>query len=409
MLSDTFYRITGPLFDRIPDISHQPPARQVSIGIAASLLLHAAILVLALLFGMLLPERALISFAKSKPKLQEIELTIIPPEPAVQLQPEAPRLVTIEEITRARPFLDSRGLAKSDRAPDGALLESDVDMIAASELPATGSAPLPSQEGRTDREFPAFATHQVTLGSAAVPFPTDVSLDSAKLVPEQQSDPRISPESSKPEPDTKQPEEKTPKPPTPAGSAPPKDTGKMNKDQIALAVKSSTIPKATPEPLRPPPPVRPVMRTTDSMTLLTTPVPRAKPQPQQSGFQPQLEKTRVEGSITNRGRNAVDAAGTPLARYKKAVNDTIGARWYHYVKDRMDLIAGGSVRISFTIQAEGKVTGIKVESNTANPAFAEVCERAVRDAEIAALPPAVAEPLLDQELDYTLTFTFHNF
>ncbi|HYR57551.1 MAG TPA: hypothetical protein VEO95_02930, partial [Chthoniobacteraceae bacterium] len=73
------YRLTAPILDRIPDISHQPKGRQISIGLAASLLFHILLLLLALLIGMILPRHLSLNFAPAKPKLEEIEVTVLPP------------------------------------------------------------------------------------------------------------------------------------------------------------------------------------------------------------------------------------------------------------------------------------------------------------------------------------------
>ena len=133
-----------------------------------------------------------------------------------------------------------------------------------------------------------------------------------------------------------------------------------------------------------------------------------------TGYQPFQEKTKIEGSITNKGKNAVDAISTPLARYKKQVNDAIGSRWYLYVRDprRMTLISTGSARVTFFISLQGEVQGIKLETNSANESFADLCIDAVRDAreqiKELKLPTDAIAPLKDGRLECSLTFTFYN-
>jgi outer membrane biosynthesis protein TonB len=422
-MRDTFYKLTDPILDRIPDISHLPARRQVTIGIGASLLFHVLLLLFALVVGLLLPKRALISFAKSKPLLQEIELTVVPPEP--ETQSEA-RLVSMEEIQSPAPFVDSRGLNASEKAPENPLFESDVNMAAASELPGTGSVPLPTQEGRTDREFTAFSTQRVLLGKTALPFPADVSLSQPNA-----PSPATPAESAPPTPAktaataplpmghaepalVKPPAPSTPMPklaklekperrakPTPE---PLKQVAKPREDEIAVANPPAPPEESSPDeaavsPLPAPRAGMPAMRTTAPVAM------QRKPQ----GYQPEQEKTRIEGSITNKGRPAVDAVGTPLARYKKAVYDAVGSRWYYYTAKKTDLIAPGSVRVSFSINEQGQVEAVKSQNNTSNPSFSDLCERAVRDAEIGAPPADLMEPLLDSRLDFTITFTFHTF
>ncbi len=379
-MRDTFYRLTAPILDRIPDISHQPKGRQVSIGLAASLLFHLLLLLLAVLFGMVLPEHGLLHFAKPKPQLEEIEIIVIPPAPA-----EETRLIPMEEIVRPTPFIDSRGLAAAEFAPEKPLFESDVDMKAASELPALGDLPLPSQDGRVDPQFPVFADTQMSLGKTVAPFSREVPMPPPPAPAE--------PETAPPTPPVPEPAVAEQKPPSPL-----KEVTKPSEDEIAIAAKPA-------EPIAPPK-VMPRMRATQPVAMLTTPAPQARTKP---GYQPQLQKTRIEGNISNRGRNAVDAAGTPLGRYKKAVNDAIGSRWYLYTAQKTTMIAPGSVRVSFSINAKGKAVGVKSEANTSNASFADLCEQAIREADIVPPPADIVEPLLDGKLDFTITFTFHTF
>jgi outer membrane biosynthesis protein TonB len=144
------------------------------------------------------------------------------------------------------------------------------------------------------------------------------------------------------------------------------------------------------------------------MAKLTTPAPRPQPQ-RQSGYQPEQEKNRIESSISNRGKSAVDSIATPMAKYRKMVNDAIGSRWYYYIHDRMDLIAFGSVRISFVIDAKGHISGMRVDANSSNQSLADVSMRAVHDAEIGPPPSDPSSPISQAPLEWTLTFTYYPF
>jgi TonB family protein len=258
-------------------------------------------------------------------------------------------------------------------------------MKAASELPALGDLPLPSQDGRNEPEFPAFASQQMSLGKTVAPFSRQ---SPAPTPPAPPAEPEKAPPQPEAEPAATVMEKS---PPTPL-----KEVAKPTEDEIALAAKQS---KAAPA-------VLPRMRATAPVAMLATPVPQSRTKP---GYQPQLQKTRIEGNISNRGRNAVDAAGTPLARYKKAVYDAVGSRWYRYTEQKTSVIAPGSVRVSFSVDEKGRVVGVKSEGNTSNPSFADLCEQAVREADIVAPPAGLTEPLLDGKLDFTITFTFHTF
>src|SRR6266446_9011949 len=56
----------------------------------------------------------------------------------------------------------------------------------------------------------------------------------------------------------------------------------------------------------------------------------------QSAYRPFKERTHISGNISNRGRSAVNALGTPLGSYQKIVQDSIGSRWLAYCEQKRD-------------------------------------------------------------------------
>jgi outer membrane biosynthesis protein TonB len=182
---------------------------------------------------------------------------------------------------------------------------------------------------------------------------------------------------------------------------------KPNNDQIAIAEKVVPKPRApsprlAPAQMQP----RPIPEPAKDLAKLITPQPRPVPVPQ-PGFQPQLEKTKIEGSISNRGKAAVDAVKTPLAVYKKQVNAAIGSRWYFYVQQRRDLISLGSAKVAYRITPQGKITDIKIMENTSNEVFALICEQSIREAEIGPPPDEATPVMIDGRLEGELTFTYY--
>ena len=392
-------RITAPLTAWIPDISAAPPRRQVTIGVIASVVLHlAAVFIVALLAGVL-PKPAVL--VQARPQPEELELQII--------LPEEPKIVAAP-VAEEKPFIDSRGMAASKPAANP-VFESDKDMTAASEKAATGELPLPSQEGRGKIDN-VFATQKALVGSVKEPPAPVLEIVPAPPAPVQP------------------PARETPVPPKPAPAAtpPPKTADKPD----AAAVAKATLDKlrevetksdreialaAKPLPPLPAPvtkldppvlPAIPIPPTAPQMAKLTTPAPLAKA-PGKPGYQPEQEKSRIEGMITNRGKNAVGAVATPLGKYKAQVYNAVGSRWLYYVKSQMDVLAIGTARVSFAVTRTGRVQDIHVDANTANASFAEVCERAIRDAEISQPPAGSLEQMRDGRLEYTITFTLYNF
>lgn len=377
-------RFTDPLTAWLPDLSRVPVQRQVTIGVVASVLLHAlGFVVMAVLAGVM-------------PKSAEV----VPPKPPEQLElqivePEQPKIVAAP-VPEEKPFIDSRGLAESKPA-EKPVFESDKDMTEASEKAAKGDLELPSQEGR-GRIDNVFETKKAEVGKVEEP-PAPVA-----------------PPPVVPEPEQATPRQEKSTPVQPAATPPPKTRDRPDAAEIAkttlerlreverkreeeIALQARELP-----PL--PPPV--AKREPQQMAKLTTPAPELKP-PAKPAYQPEREQSRVEGRITNRGKSAVSAVATPLGKYKAQVYNAVGSRWLYYVKSQMDVLAIGTARVSFVVTGEGRVRDIRVEGNTANASFAEVCERAIRDAEISQPPAGSLDQLRDGRLEYSISFTLYNF
>jgi hypothetical protein len=262
-------------------------------------------------------------------------------------------------------------------------------MRAASEKPATGDLPLPSQQGRIVPNHVEFEQKNMSLGAGAAPVAKDSPAPSPSPIPPT-TGPAEKEVKAKPATDVAAKETEGGKKPA---TLPTK--AKPSEDDIAL----QTIPSAAPKP-------KFQNRSAQQLALLTPAT--AKPAPSEdAATQAQAEKLRVEGSISNRGRNAVNAKGTPLGRYYETVGRTISSRWNFYVKDKGDLLAFGSVRTVFTIDRKGHVVRIHSEENTSNDAFATVCERAVLESQIPPPGRDLSDALADGKLDITFTFTLY--
>ena len=67
-------------------------------------------------------------------------------------------------------------------------------------------------------------------------------------------------------------------------------------------------------------------------------------------------KRAFPAASTNRGPSSVNAVGTPLGRYQKAVSDAIGSRWYYYMTEKRDLISiGTTANLQAEVDAQGRV------------------------------------------------------
>lgn len=230
--------------------------------------------------------------------------------------------------------------SKQTEQPKEKTFESNANSIGASEIAATGSMPLPSQQG-VDRNTIDLDSHRESLSN----------------------------EGAQPQP--------------------------------SVAQQS-----ATPQPSAQP---TPISKSQEFAMLTSTPTPRpsvaSTPQQAKSSYQPFKEKTRLAGSITNRGTSAVNAIGTPLGRYQKILFDAIGSRWYAYTEQRADLIKLGTTRVSFAVDRSGRVKNLKVINNDSNEAFANVCLQSILDAQLPPIPEDVANALPPEGLETEIAFT----
>lgn len=374
-------RILSPINALLPDISRVPQRRQAVGAIVASLVLHLILLLLFVGIAAMLPDGTL--------KLDEPAAALTPLEVQIVTPPDE-KLVTPEELKAAaeRPVIDSTGLTKADEAPKDSIFDSDENMKAGSDQPATGILPLPSQEGR-NLPFPQFTNQNSMLGSTKTP--------PSPAVPEPPAPPAAAPKVAEAKPKTKAQANEAKA--TPPPKAP--ESAELKPDEIAVGQKPkprTSAPELTPQSLPEAEPNR------QEMAKLTTPSP--KQTRRTPGYQEEQTKTRVEGNISNRGPRGVDAVKTPLGIYLKQVKAQIGSRWYYYLEKRRDLYATGSVRLSFAITKEGQVRNVRVHDNTSNDAFALMCQQCVIEAEIPP-PPTEAEAIMPNgQLEQDLNFNY---
>jgi outer membrane biosynthesis protein TonB len=244
-------------------------------------------------------------------------------------------------------FVETDESKQSAEPPKEKTFESNANSIGASELPATGGLPLPTQEGK-DRPTMDLETHQYSLANQGA-----------------QPQPSAAPQET----------------PSPSVAPTPRSTPISEAEQFAMLTSTPT------------PAVQPTVATT--------------PQQRRSTYQPMKEQTRLSGSITNRGAPRVSAIGTPLGRYQKLLYDAVGSHWYSYVNSDNGLISIGTARLVFAVDREGHVKNLKVVQNSSNEAFANVCLRSILEIKLPPIPEDVASTLPPDGLDEEMTFTMY--
>ena len=278
------------------------------------------------------------------------------------------------------PFMETDPSKESAEKPKEQTFESNANSIAASKLPATGDAPLPTQEGK-DRPVVNLDTHDYSL-------PTDGSkpVPQAPVAPESPPEPKAT---AAPKPTT----------PVPAPTAEPITTPEP--EQLAMLKSSPPPPITAPDETEPSPPPA-VAESAPAMA------PRPKPEVAASNYQAQKEQTRITGQLTNRGPSSVNAVGTPLGRYQKAISDAIGSRWYYYMSSKGDLVSIGTAHIEAQVDAQGHVQNLRVAENNANEAFANICLQSFQEAHIPPIPPDLIATLPDGRMSVDFFFTSYS-
>jgi hypothetical protein len=304
---------------------------------------------------------------------------------------DGPAELTLMDLSEAPPpppknpqFIETEPSKESVEKPKEQTFESNANSKAASQLPASGNLPLPSQDG-PDRPFTNLDTHDFSLqtqGSQPQPKPRETPQPESKPTAGASASPKAQPsEPPKATPDLSPPA--TPEP-----------------EQFAMLTATPPPPLKAPEEAEPSPPPDPAA----SAAPL---VPRPKPESPASSYQSQKEQTRIAGSISDRGPSSVNAVGTPLGRYQKQMYDAVGARWYKYTAEKRDLISIGTTRLTFTVDRSGRVANIKVVDNTANEAFASVCLQSVQELKLPPIPEDIASTLPSEGLQQELTFILY--
>ena len=265
---------------------------------------------------------------------------------------EKPVELTIVDLSTPPPiapknsaFMETDESKQSAEQPKEKTFESNANSIGASQLPATGGIPVPSQQGK-DRPVVDLETHQYSLGNeGAQPRPSAAPQESPK--------PSEAPQ------------------PTPISEA----------GQFAM-LRSTPTPAVRPSAVR-------------------------TPEQPRSSYRAQKEQTRLSGSITNRGASSVNALGTPLGRYQKILYDSVGSRWYYYVAKQGDLVSIGTLRLVFSVDRSGRVTNLKIVENTSNESFANVCLQSVLEMQLPPIPEDLANSLPSEGLDAEMSFTMY--
>ena len=340
----------------------QPRSERQKIlwAVFLSLLLHLVVGVSIASFG-----------DKLQPSLPEdekpVELTIVNLAP-MPTPPTGPKNT---------PFIDTTEQTETKEKT----FESNANSIAASELPALGIAPIPTQEGKELRTMDLKNRQHSLDGEGAQAQPVSRPAPAPSIT---QATPQPTPA---PSPSA------TPSPtsqPTPTLTPTPTPTG----DLLAMFRASPPPTARTPEP----------EKEVRSPSPKAAPTPVSRP-PASSAYRREQIQERMAGNISKRGVSSVNAVGTPLGRYEKKVYDSIGKRWYALCDANRDRVDIGTVHVQFVVAPNGKINDIKVTSGGTSASFTNLCLQSIQEAKPEAIPEDVMDVLPPEGLPGEISFT----
>ena len=361
---------------------------KAALALLGALLLHLILLPIIVWVASHWPKAPL----KGIPPHGPIQLTLLPPTeatPAPANQNAAPYMRTTEDQT-------------ADKKVEDPNFISDHDTIAASELPATGDKPLPSQNGRKNDSFD-FADTNYRPG----PTPSEAASAAPSAAAQKKNEEGKQNDAPAPAATPLPSKHRTPRS---KSAATPSSDGEL---AAAEPTASPEPPAPTPEKAEdtatnvPPPDKRMQSRTAPSNQSNPSLVPNPG-LPKTPGYQPLTRQTVFKGNINNRGKSAVQAIGTPMGRYIKNIQDSIGALWYYKTEEKMDVLSVGQVKIHFVVDSSGRARQVKVTSGSSTSALASVSLGAVMDADIPPVPQELYDELPDHQMEMELDFEFLN-
>lgn len=365
--------------------------RTVRIGIAGSLAVHLVLfLILAWMFGARAASQWWEQRMRDRQEAKEVALVYpeqIMVEPAPPLPKPKPKPMTYIRTTQNE---------ASAAVPDKADFISDRNTVAASKKAPfpDGDKPMPTMDG-IDHPTMELANRNFREGETKEDSAPAAPKPPAMLQPSVQP---LPPPPARPPAPSKAIAKVTPEvtPLSRMMEEMDKDMARVDITQLPLQVKraeaASEVEKRTAAQQQPPPPPKaiPVGQRPPPSPAVLNPVEKA--------FQPFTRTSKVKGTISNRGENAVNAAETPMGKYMRTVTSAVEKKWHFYRRQRADAVSYGNLKLRFFVTKSGKPVDLQIVSDPkeADPRMTDFTLQSILEAEIPPIPPDLV-PMLDDE------------
>ncbi|MFM2221179.1 MAG: hypothetical protein RLZZ553_927 [Verrucomicrobiota bacterium] len=335
------------------------------------------------------------------------------PEQVVVIMPDAqPTRQTPEAETPppppSKPSFARTSADQSSTPPERADFIGERDTIATSDaLPVAGAPEMPSQAGREPRRPGEIETTESQV--------QDGTLEHNRIA-------QNAPSPTPPQPATAMPTDRpSEKPeqqsPTPADATAPSPSPVEGKSAAMASADTPSLPgdqaveRPAAEEMTPKPQIaeQSAQETTEKTETSKAELPKPTPpnKPEDQGFRGNQTKTKLSGSITRKGRSALNVANTPMGRYHSALSRAVESEWHKNCTKYRDFITPGILTVRFVIAPDSSVRTISVvEMIDAGEVQKGFTLSSIRQAKIPPIPSDLKAEIEDEPIELIYNFYF---
>lgn len=338
-----------------------------------------------------------------RPPAEQVVVVMAAPEPVTPVPAiEAPK------PPATKPSFARTTSDQSSAPPERADFIGERDTIATSDaVPVAGAPAMPSQAGREPRRPGEIETTESKVQDGALEHDR-IAQNAAKPTPPQPS--TLTPED--------RPNEKTEREaPAPTDAIKPSPVPAPEKSKAMASADAPGLPgdqiveRPPAEDIAPKPRIADEaardMKEKAEMAKAELPKPTPPAKPDDPGFRGNQTKTKLSGSITRKGRSALNVANTPMGRYHSALSRAVEAEWHKNCTKYRDFITPGILTVRFVIAPDSSVRTISVvEMIDAGEVQKGFTLSAIRQAKIPPIPSDLKAEIEDEPIELIYNFYF---
>lgn len=125
------------------------------------------------------------------------------------------------------------------------------------------------------------------------------------------------------------------------------------------------------------------------------------------GFRTESKRTRMEGTISRRGKSSLKVEATALGKYKAQVNRVIESEWQNRCVTHRDHLLPGILTLRFYVAKDGRVSGLRyLDVFQASAIQKGFTMKAVQQSKLPVMSEEVIKELEGELLEFHINFHF---